>query len=837
MKDRGISGKPLSRRNFLKTSAGIVAVTIIGLPPGSSGAAAQGWSPKPGVASQRIEGVTKVTGQKIFARDFNARDLGDFGWPAIQWHAMFLRALTTTHAFQGVDLSKLDPAIRPAKTILGSDFATGRLTPRVRLDRDHIIDEQIADAVAEAQQQAITTGDQLDLPDAVEFDLVVQPGNRPDFLGQAVALLLFDNAAAYRAAKRKMQFDDATYQRYGPEIGPDPKDPKVFEPQTLYVKQDDRYDPSQNFSYFLSNKNDYDAAAKVHAANIEQYLATTPDLIQHKFTSDMRAMDPMFMEPESGLIWYDKPNNTMNVLLGTQSPDGDIGDICEMYGKCDPGNPLTHANLISCFPGGGFGGRDKSPFSLLLGLCADFADGNPVKLEYDRFEQFRVGLKRHACDLTGLIAVTPDQELKVVQMDMSFDGGGRKNLSPYVASLAALCAGGSYRFPMANIFAKATHTQNISGGSQRGFGGPQAFFATETAIDEICAQQRWDPLKFRHRNVVTADDTTVVGGSFNQELRLTEMLERAGTHPLWRDRVDIKASHAQRGQTYGTGLAMSLQAYGTSGDGVVAAVSLAPNGTWNVQSDAVDMGNGSATTLGVALGFILGSNASTVEMGGNTLFGQTGLTKDSKIGCDPDHPTWDDPHFTKKDVGSSSACLTAFHQVHAVKHTARAVFANTVLPAARLAWGIDSLTERDVHWVDGALVHGNLEPLPLQALADIVYGTGLSRGAVGHGYYQGKWVSADYETTIGTRRLPLDGLAFYPADPALPANPVLRANTDAMPAPGRHRPGRAAETAARHAPASRDPQAMQGPVPHRSAHRPRHAGHARPRSGCLRPRW
>lgn len=780
MNDHGMSsqGQSLSRRSFLKTTSGMIALTVIGLPRGEK-AEAQGLSPTPGVATQRIEGVTKVTGAKIFARDFNARDLHEtHGWPKTQWYAMFLRALTTTRSFQGVDLSGLPAGAQPLKTILGNDFAKGRLTPRLTLSRDRIIDDLIRDAADQARQAAIATGGQIDRPDSVIFDLVVQPGNRADFLGQAVALLLFDSAAAYRAARRQMQFDDAAYQVYGPEIGPKPDQHKVFKPETLYVKEDDPADPANDFSFYLSNWDDYAADAKAHAKNIEDYLATAPDLILHRFTSDMRAMDPMFMEPESGLIWFDRAEKTMNVLLGTQSPDGDIADICSMYGDCGSGKPLEQGVLISCFPGGGFGGRDKSPFSLMLGLCADFADGNPVKLEYDRFEQFRVGLKRHACALTGLIAVTPEQKLKVVQMNLAFDGGGRKNLSPYVASLAALCAGGSYKFPMANIFANATHSENISGGSQRGFGGPQAFFATETAMDEIAVQQGWDPVGFRLNNILAEGDATVVGGPVDQELRLDEMLNTAANHPLWADRAAIKAGYAQRGLTYGTGLAMSLQAYGTSGDGVVAAITLTPDGTYDLQSDAVDMGNGSATTLGVVIGDILGANASTVGMGGYTLFAQTGLTKNSKIGCQGD-AGWDDPKMTKKGVGSSSACLTGFHQVHVARQTAQAVMANTILPAARLAWGQPGLSEEDVTWQDGSLTAYGYEPLGLAQLAGVVYSEGLSKGAVAHAYYQASWVSADFDTAIGRRRFQLDGLAFYPSDDGA-AVPVWRRNTQAM---------------------------------------------------------
>lgn len=779
-----------TRRSFMQTLGGVVALSVVSIPTRPETKtfipSTPDWAPRPGTARQRYEGVSKVTGEKIFARDFNARNLVHKGWPAHQWYGMYLRALTTRRRFLNVNLSGLDPTIKPVKVVLGSDFATGILSPQTASGRDLIVDEEIAAYHAERTREAIATGGQIDHPHAVEFDLVVQPGNRPDFLGQAVALLLFDDRAKYRAAKAQLQFQDDLYQIYGPDIGPSPDAPQNFSPETLYVKEDDPSDPTKNFSYYSADRDDYENAAQDHIKSIQRYLNTTPDLIQHRFDCEMRAMDPMFMEPESGLIWYDRETRKMSVLLGTQSPDGDVSVICDMYGNCGEAAAVDEVELISCYPGGGFGGRDSSPFSMMLALCADFAEGNPVKLEYDRFEQFRVGLKRHACELTGRLAVTRDQNMQVVEMNMSFDGGGRRNLSPYVAQLAALCAGGSYKLPMANVFGKAIHSENISGGSQRGFGGPQAFFAIETAVDEICQDQRWDPIDFRRRNLVREGDTTVIGGPIKQELRLDEMLGIAAAHPLWRDRSEIQAGHAQRGKLYGTGLAMSLQAYGTSGDGVVAAITLAADGTWKVQSDAVDMGNGSATTLGVVIGPVLGANASDVEMGGYTLFGQTTLKKDQGIGCyasdDAPMRTWQDWQYTKKGVGSSSACLTGLHQVHVVQQCAHAVMAVTILPAARALWGVSDLDETQVYWRDRALhFDGGYDAIPLEVLGEFVNDPGnqIATGAVSHAYFQETWVSANYETPVGLRRFALDGLATYRADVETPV-PIERTATEAM---------------------------------------------------------
>jgi len=427
-----------NRRQFLQTSVGVVAASFLS-PPGYADQISQTQigttaSATPGVASQRIDGLAKVTGQKVYARDFSAADMG---WDSAgkQCYAMFLRALHSDRAFTGIDVAALPPVAQNAKLVLADALSQSFLSPQLTLSRDLYLDEKIADAAT------ITPAPEgFDRPDAVVYDLIVQPGNVPDYLGQAVALMIFDDFAS-------------TYVKFAVN--------------------------GEDFSYARDGSNPhYSEMAEAYRTKIAMQLAATPGLIQHDLSCDMRAMDPMFMEPEAGLAWLDPASRTLRIVLGTQSPDGDVKDMVSMFNEGDSPIKLDQVELTSCYPGGGFGGRDSSPFSLMLALASAYTDGRPVKLVYDRFEQFRVGLKRHAATLSGQVSVAPDMTLQNIEMTMQFDGGGRKNLSPYVASLAALCSGGAYKSPMANIYADAIHTENISGGSQRGFGGPQAFFGT-----------------------------------------------------------------------------------------------------------------------------------------------------------------------------------------------------------------------------------------------------------------------------------------------------------------------------------------------------------------------
>lgn len=742
-RDQNASG--MTRRMVLKSTGAAVAVTVLGVPGWAD--KAQGCVPnssssgKPGIARERIEGRAKVTGQKVYARDFRARDMA--GWPANEWHALYLMAGRVDAPFEGVDLRALPPEAAPKHVVLGSQLHQSMRAPKLRHSRDLLVG-----ALEEEHNKGRSDGS-FDRPGGLEYDLMVQPGNVPDFYGQAIALLLFDKQKAYKAAKDILQFQNEKFVVYGAAEAPKSDAPapgQPYSPQTEYVKYLDE------FSFAQTTYSDYKSQVDAYRQKVTAALQSPNSAYTQPINVQTQAMDPMFMEPEAGLAWMDSAGN-LSLVLGTQSPDGDVRNIGAMFDAPDAPRKLNGVTLHSCYPGGGFGGRDSSPFTLLLAIAAAFTECAPVRLAYDRFEQFQVGLKRHAADLTGNLYMNKDLTIRGLTLDMKFDGGGRRNLSPYVASLAGLCAGGAYSIPMADIRSEAIHTQNIPGGSQRGFGGPQAFFALETALDDVARVVQVDPFLLRRINLLPHDQRTVVGGQMTQLQRMDDLLTKAEQHPLWADRVALKQQYSSADRLYGTGMAMSFQAYGTSGDGMVASIHLSECGGWEVRSDAVDMGNGSATTLGVVIGPLLGSNAHSVKMGDNTLFDRLQMT----VGG---HGDWSQPYWTRKGVGSSSACLTGFHHVETIRELARAVFVTVVLPAAWNIWG-NRYHPDQVELLGGSVVHkeGAQAPITLQDIARDRYATQSAIGAVGHGFYQGSWAAGEFNHM----RLNLDGMSLvYP---------------------------------------------------------------------------
>ena len=74
-----------------------------------------------GVLKYRIDGTSKVTGEKLFARDIRARDMPH--WPQQQSHALVLRVTMADRSYAGFDLSALGSELAPDRAVTAADLA------------------------------------------------------------------------------------------------------------------------------------------------------------------------------------------------------------------------------------------------------------------------------------------------------------------------------------------------------------------------------------------------------------------------------------------------------------------------------------------------------------------------------------------------------------------------------------------------------------------------------------------------------------------------------------------------------------------------------------------
>ena len=53
---------------------------------------------------------------------------------------------------------------------------------------------------------------------------------------------------------------------------------------------------------------------------------------------ETQSVDPMFLEPESGIAWYDPSRKNLELVIGVQSPYEAVESIAFLLGKTEPTN-------------------------------------------------------------------------------------------------------------------------------------------------------------------------------------------------------------------------------------------------------------------------------------------------------------------------------------------------------------------------------------------------------------------------------------------------------------------------------------------------------------------
>src|SRR5262249_32799138 len=150
------------------------------------------------------------------------------------------------------------------------------------------------------------------------------------------------------------------------------------------------------------------AEAATYGEQIRAELAANnPALLVLDREFETQSVDPMALEPENGLAWYDARRKKLELVGGVRSPYGAAESIAYLLGDAQAGLKPTHINPNFGYCGGAFGGRDYTPFPLYVAVAAMFFPNRPVRLANNRFEQFQSGIKRHAFKIRTRIGVDP----------------------------------------------------------------------------------------------------------------------------------------------------------------------------------------------------------------------------------------------------------------------------------------------------------------------------------------------------------------------------------------------------------------------------------------------
>lgn len=781
-----MSSTKVSRRHFLKV-ASLAGITTYIAPFGSTAYAALfeqklltpvPWDSATGLAGFRVDGIAKVTGGKIFARDIRARDLPN--WPDQQSHALILRVTRADSIYTGFDLSRLGADLKPDRVVTAEDL--------------------LRDGVAFSEFYG--------------EDMLLPSGKTPAYLGHAVAILIFHDFARFRLAKDALKFQDDVIQ-YGAHTGPLQRDPwGTFR----YVRvggrdgyADDVFSSLKDAPIFPSqmrkrlpvwpdgkNHGEIGEAGMYHAQRIRYELEHPPqDWLVLRRTYQTQSVDTSALEPDNANCWYDETRQTLHMVIPTQSPSEVAATAADMLSKSRFGaNTLV---MHPCYTVG-YGSKDHCNMPFYGLVCALYSDGRPVRVANDRYEHFQTALKRHAFEMDYQIGVDRDSGMiRSCVVDMIANGGGRSNLSASVAMVGATAAQSIYYLPKSDMVSRADASRAVDAGSARGYGTLQTMAATEMLIDELAQELKLDPIDFRLKNVLKTGMKNTQGAIPAGEVRAEEVLKKAQLHPIWTERVQRKLAYetGHPGKLYGVGFACVQKDFGTGAESSFAKIEISPDGRILLRHTGAEIGTGMSTSQALACARWLGQPADDigvaivdwpdlpmVSSGDPYLMSQA--EQDSLSA---------DPAWTPALASPASASNSAFYYTHTTREASRLVFMHGLWPAAQAIWasGIGGgqaapnvVRLEDARWVAGRLTAAGMQPLSLARLAAQAHSMGLVVGVVVHGFNRWQWAEADFRIGNQSERLALDGLALcfggqrpadaHLADKRLPDQPGRAAN-------------------------------------------------------------
>lgn len=244
--------------------------------------------------------------------------------------------------------------------------------------------------------------------------------------------------------------------------------------------------------------------------------------------------------------------------------------------------------------GGGFGSKlDIYPYEVIAALLAKKAK-RPVKIEYDRTEEFLYSPVRSPMVIDLKTGCKKDGKLTVRTADIWSDNGAYNSWGAVTPLVSMQTTSALYRVPHCSFYCRIIYTNNPYGGAMRGFGNPELTFAVEQQMDELAEACGMDALEFRLLNSNRPNETNPVGMKITT-CGLPECLKKAAKEIGWEEKAKRK------GTGIGIGLASVIHVgggariYPSDGCGVIVKVN--DFGKVSIISGSTEIGQGSDTVL------------------------------------------------------------------------------------------------------------------------------------------------------------------------------------------------------------------------------------------------
>jgi 2-furoyl-CoA dehydrogenase large subunit len=330
---------------------------------------------------------------------------------------------------------------------------------------------------------------------------------------------------------------------------------------------------------------------------------------------------------------YDPGEDAYDVLANFMGPFSLHGVMARALNV--PGNRLRLRTPPDS--GGSFGVKQGVfPYIVLMGVAARVS-GRPVKWVEDRLEHLAGSVSATNRVTTLEAAVTDDGRVQALSWDQLEDVGAQLR-APEPATLYRMHGNltGAYDIRHVKVRNRVVLTNKTPTGLNRGFGGPQVYYALERLMQRIAVERGLDPVEVIRRNLIpsgsfpyrTATGALLDSGDYAQAFETA--LNDGGFAKLRERQREARA----KGRIYGIGCAAAVEpsvsnmgyittvltaeerrkAGPKNGAQATATIALDPLGTVTVQVSSVPQGQGHRTVISQVIADELGLKPADVRV-------------------------------------------------------------------------------------------------------------------------------------------------------------------------------------------------------------------------------
>ena len=198
-----------------------------------------------------------------------------------------------------------------------------------------------------------------------------------------------------------------------------------------------------------------------------------------------------------------------------------VRSICSNIFKIDNSQLKVTASEI----GGGFGGK-TTVFIEPIALALSQKSGRPVKIVMSREEVFKATGPTVSSLVDVKIGMKKNGKISAAKAIIRYEGGAFPNETYELGAQSAFAA---YDLKSVKTEAYNVLTNRPAQAAYRAPGAPQAIYAVESVIDELCQYFNHDPLYVRILNAADKGTKSSYGPTF-EDIGLKATLEAAKVH-------------------------------------------------------------------------------------------------------------------------------------------------------------------------------------------------------------------------------------------------------------------------------------------------------------------